>query len=197
MRKIILLTVFFILTPLVLIFSALYLSFLVYQKAQPDYSFLNSESANRVAYAALPTNQDLIKEEIEQKDARVEVVKQFFKRNFSELEPYAEDVVKTADKYNLDYRLVPAIAMQESNLCKKSPFGSYNCWGYGIYGKQTIKFDSYPEAIETVTKTLSQEYKIGMGLETPSEIMTKYTPQNDGSWAKSVTFFMDGLQITP
>lgn len=30
-------------------------------------------------------------------------------------------IVAIADKYNIDFRLLPAIAMQESNLCKSDP----------------------------------------------------------------------------
>ena len=121
-------------------------------------------------------------------------VEDFFKRYNSPLLPYARIVVSDADKYGLDYRLIPAIAMQESTLCKKAPAGSYNCWGFGIYGRKVTKFSNYPEAIDTVTKTLALQYK-NNGLETPEEIMAKYTPSSNGSWANSVNLFMNQLQI--
>ena len=108
------------------------------------------------------------------KDARIAAVKNFFSFYKSALTPYADEIVKAADKYGLDYRLIPAIAMQESNLCKKAPKDSYNCWGFGIYGKKVTKFDNYNQAIDTVTKTLATKYK-AQGLETPEEIMSKYT----------------------
>jgi hypothetical protein len=131
---------------------------------------------------------------INQQDARVATVADFFRKYNSDLLPYAQNVVSAADKYNLDYRLIPAIAMQESNLCKKAPIGSYNCWGFGIYGKNLARFSSYPEAIDTVTKTLATQYK-DKGLETPEQIMAKYTPSSNGSWADSVNLFMNQLQI--
>ena len=112
----------------------------------------------------------------------------------SDLLPYAQNIVDAADKYDLDYRLIPAIAMQESNLCKKAPKDSHNCWGFAIYGKKVLKFDNYTDAINTVTKTLAIQYK-GQGLETPEQIMTKYTPGSNGSWAKSVNYFMDQLAV--
>ena len=126
-------------------------------------------------------------------DARVEMVRQFFEKYKSPLEPFAQNVVDTADKYELDFRLIPAIAMQESNLCRKIIVDSYNCWGFGIYGKKVTRFTDYPEAIETVTKTLAKNYKQN-GLETAEEIMTKYTPSSNGSWADSVNYFMNLLQ---
>ena len=37
-----------------------------------------------------------------------------------------------------DYRLLPAIAMQESTLCRSIPVDSHNCWGWGIYGDKVM-----------------------------------------------------------
>ena len=84
--------------------------------------------------------------------------------------------------------------MQESTLCKKAPKNSYNCWGFGIYGKKVTRFDNYHIAIETVTKTLATKYK-DQGLETPEQIMSKYTPSSNGSWAKGVLGFMERMEI--
>jgi len=128
-------------------------------------------------------------------DARIEIVRQFFAKYKSPLEPFASNVVEQADKYGLDFRLIPSIAMQESNLCQKIIADSHNCWGFGIYGKKVTKFQSYPEAIETVTRTLAQNYVAG-GLNTPETIMKKYTPSSNGSWANGVNYFMDRLQYS-
>lgn len=190
MKKIILLTVFFFAAPTLLLFSLAYLSFLSY-KANP--SFLFSSQTKAVSYAALPTAENIFDTQINEKDARVENVRQFLSQYSSPLEPFSQNIIDAADKYNLDFRLLPAIAMQESNLCKKAPAGSHNCWGFGIYGKTVTSFDSYKEAIDTVTKTLALEYK-NKGLGTPLEIMSKYTPSNNGAWAASVNHFMNVLQ---
>jgi hypothetical protein len=190
MKKVLLSTIFFTLTPILLIFCILYFSFLNSQK-KSSLSFLSPN--NNVSYAALPENQNVLGDSINTQDARVTAVADFFEKYHSDLLPYAQDVVSSADKYGLDYRLIPAIAMQESNLCKKAPLDSYNCWGFGIYGKTVTRFSSYPEAIDTVTKALTK-YKAN-GLETPEEIMARYTPSNNGAWADSVNHFMDQLQI--
>lgn len=179
-----------ILTPALLITSILFFCFLTFQK---DKNYIASHEDKKVSYAALPGTQNVMQDRIAQKDGRVEIVKQFFHKYKSDLEPYAQDVIDAADRYGLDYRLIPSIAMQESGLCKKAPPGSYNCWGYGIYGKQVKKFQNYPEGIETVTKTLAVTYK-NRGLETPEEIMSMYTPSSNGSWANGVNHFMAQLQ---
>ena len=191
MRKIILSISFFILTPILILGSILYFLFLSY-----DYKIHHSEisqnSNNRVTFAALPSTENVLEDNIFFKDARIEIVRQFFEKYKSPLEPFAKNVVEDADKYGLDYRLLPAIAMQESNLCQKIIADSYNCWGFGIYGEKITRFQSYPEAIDTVTKTLVKNYIAG-GLDTPEEIMSKYTPSNNGSWAYSVSYFMSLL----
>lgn len=190
MRKFILSIAFFSISPVVFLF-VLVISLLLYHEHllnQPQILGLNT-----VAFAALPTNQNNFSVSVTESDGRAEKIRQFFAKYNSPLEPYADDVVKAADEYGLDYRLVPAIAMQESNLCRVIPPGSYNCWGFGIYGHTVTRFNDYKEAIYTVTKTLANNYK-GNGLITPDEIQKVYTPSSNGSWAYSVNHFMDVLK---
>lgn len=119
------------------------------------------------------------------KDKRVAILKSFFRKYDSPLYDHSDFIVRISDKNGLDYRLIPAIAMQESTACKVIPYGSHNCWGWGIYGTLVTRFDSYPEAIETVAAGLKKNY-IDQGLTTPEEIMAKYTPSSNGSWAQGV-----------
>ncbi|HBC72655.1 MAG: hypothetical protein UX91_C0005G0036 [Candidatus Amesbacteria bacterium GW2011_GWB1_47_19] len=129
-------------------------------------------------------------------DARALSIRRYLHRYGSPLEPYSDQIIAISDKYRLDYRLLVAIARQESNLCKIIPKESHNCWGYGIYGDQVIRFRNYPEAMETVAKTLKRKY-IDQGLDTPEEIMAKYTPpslEKDGAWAKAINQFLTDLE---
>lgn len=126
-------------------------------------------------------------------DARPVLIRDYLRKYRSPLVPYADLIFATSQKYGLDYRLLIAIAQQESNLCKKIPPGSHNCWGWGIHSRGTLKFSSYPEAIEEVARGLKEEY-IDKGLTTPEEIMRKYTPLSDGSWAFGVRQFMQELE---
>ncbi len=127
------------------------------------------------------------------KDKRVAILKAFFRRHDSPLYEHAEYVVKVSDDNGLDYRLIPAISMQESGACKVIPINSYNCWGWGIYGNTVTRFSSYPEALDTVARGL-KKYYIDKGLRTPEEIMRKYNPSSNGSWAFGVNTFIDVLE---
>lgn len=127
------------------------------------------------------------------KDKRVAILKAFFRRHDSPLYEHAEFVVKVSDDNGLDYRLIPAISMQESGACKVIPINSYNCWGWGIYGNTITRFSSYPEALDTVARGL-KKYYIDKGLRTPEEIMRKYNPSSNGSWAFGVNTFINVLE---
>ncbi len=129
-------------------------------------------------------------------DARPKIIKKYLERYGSELIPLSDQIVSISDKYKLDFRLLVAIAQQESNLCKKIPNESYNCWGFGIYGDKVTRFSNYSEGLETVAKTLKSKY-IDKGLTTPEKIMAKYTPPslaNGGSWAKGVNTFLAEME---
>ena len=126
-------------------------------------------------------------------DGRIANLKQFFRTHNSPLYDHAELIVQTSDKYQFDYRLLPAIAMQESTLCRNIPKNSYNCWGWGIYGTTVTRFSNYEEAIDTVARGIRKNY-IDNGLTTATQIMEKYTPSSNGGWASAVNNFMKALE---
>lgn len=122
-------------------------------------------------------------------DIRITTLQKFLYQLRSPLLENAEDIVKYADLYGLDYALVPAIAMQESNLCKVIPVDSYNCWGFGIYGNKITRFNSYKEAIAQVSKTIKETY-IKKGLTNPTLLEDVWAPPSKGSWSYSVTYYI-------
>lgn len=125
-------------------------------------------------------------------DARPAIVAAFLERHNSPLEPYdtyGQILVDIADREGIDFRLLPAIAMQESNLCKRIPPGSYNCLGFGVHSRGTLGFENYEANFKRAARELKANY-INQGLTTPSQIMTKYTPSSNGSWANSVNQWM-------
>ncbi len=195
MRKFILLATFLIVTPIFLIFSIIFVALIHFEHIQSQ--FLTSVAQPQtVAYAALPTTQNSLSDQIIEQNARAEMLTQFFEQYNSPLAPYAQTIVDEADAYNLDFRLLPAIAMQESDGCLKAPPNSDNCWGFGIYGHTVTRFDSYPSAIQAVSKALAEKYA-SKGLKTPEQIMSIYDPPssaNGGRWADSVSYFMNKLQ---
>src|SRR5689334_21633388 len=118
MRKILILSIFFILSPIVLLLSFLFLSFMYQQKAD---IFASLKQSPKVSYAALPKDLNKMIARPNATDARVTAVQQFLGFYKSPLIKYAGNIVASADKYGIDYRLLPAIAMQESTLCKNLP----------------------------------------------------------------------------
>lgn len=126
------------------------------------------------------------------KDVRVFALRKFFKQYNSPLYDYAEVLVAEADRWGLDYALLPAIAMQESSGCKVMPYESYNCWGYGIYGEKVVRFNSYPEAISKVAQTLKKSY-ISEDLTNPTLLEDRWTPSSKGHWSYSVNLFMSRI----
>ncbi|HSX08991.1 MAG TPA: hypothetical protein VLF93_02460 [Candidatus Saccharimonadales bacterium] len=193
MRKFIFGTTFLLLAPFCLIFLLIAVLFVYQFPRSSSNSSSVSALGNTVAFAALPTSQDIQSANVTQADGRVAHIQQFLESYNSPLAPYANVIVSDADQYGIDYRLVTSIAMQESGLCKTIPDNSYNCWGFGVTGGKAIHFSSYEDGINTVTKALATRYK-DRGLVTPNQIMTMYTPSSNGSWANGVNYFMNQLQ---
>ncbi len=157
---------------------------------RPQTTQTNSDSIT--SHAILPEVLGAFTYSVKSSDAIPEIVKAYLKKYNSPLYLYSDFIVATAKKYDLDPRLILAIAQQESNLCKKTPDDSHNCWGWGIHSQGTLKFPSYQIAIETVTKGLAEKY-LNQGLLTPEQIMGIYTPLSDGSWATGVQQFLDEM----
>lgn len=147
-------------------------------------------------FSALPNESSHVSEGITSEDGRAKLIENFFNKFKSPLADYSKLFVSVADKNGLDYKLLPSIAMQESNGGVRVIKNSYNPFGYGIYGNLVIRFQNWEEAIEKVSQALKEDY-INNGLKTPHQIMVKYTPpsaKSDGKWAKGVSHFMDQLR---
>lgn len=191
MKKLALLLSFLFLAPLSLGVSI----FLFSQSSQPVSPVLGTSTHLTPArtYAALPGEIGTVSQNIVADDARPLIVRQYLEQHQSPLLPYADFLCAMAEKYGLDYRLMIAIAQCESNLCKKSPAGSFNCWGFE---NGATRFLSWEQAIEQVAKTLKEGY-IDQGLTTPEQIMPKYAPpsvEKGGPWAKCVNQFLEELE---
>ncbi|MEO7292078.1 MAG: hypothetical protein ABIW34_03185, partial [Ginsengibacter sp.] len=64
-------------------------------------------------------------------DLRVKALERVFAKHNSPLLPYARAYVETSDKYNVDWKLLPAIAGLESSYGKHQMPGSHNSYGWG------------------------------------------------------------------
>ena len=194
MRRLFLLGVYFTMTPLFIFFLIFYQLFLLHQHSNVSGKVLGA-STQEVEYEAIPDRGSTTEVKVSASEARVDVLRQFLGRYGSPLEEYSKYIIEVSDRYSLDYRLLPAIAMQESTLCKKAPAGSYNCWGFGIYGGKVTRFTNFEEAIETIARTLSRDYH-AQGLIEPVDIMSRYTPANTNDWAENVTYVMERISAS-
>jgi len=195
-KSIVLFLIFFLITPLTLAASIASLHTLSKSQKEVDSHSLNliqKPKSGIQVYASMPSNFPSIAGSVIEADARPEIIRQYLEKYDSPLIPHADFIVETADKYNLDYRLITAIAQQESNLCKKSPPDTFNCWGWGIHSLGTLSFSSYQEGIETVSEGLRQNY-LNEGFNTLEDIMSKYTPLSPGSWSLGVSQFMEAMR---
>ncbi len=191
MRRLILLLTFLVLTPVTLGVSLFALA--PFNPPSQGEVLASTSSLPNQLYAALPQEIGAVETRVGTEEARPVILGQYLETQNSPMAPYADFLFKMSEKYGLDYRLMVAIAQCESNLCKKAPAGSYNCWGFE---NGETKFLSWEQAIEQVAKTLKEGY-IDQGLVTPEEIMAKYAPpsiEKGGPWAKCVNQFLEELE---
>ncbi|PIU02413.1 hypothetical protein COT66_00290 [Candidatus Shapirobacteria bacterium CG09_land_8_20_14_0_10_49_15] len=189
MKKFILVFVFLFIAPVNLTIGLLSLA----GRKAPAPSLATNVNSPSQLYAALPQASGQALGTIDTADARPVIIQKYLEKYHSPLAPLAGLLVATSDQYGLDWRLLVAIAQQESNLGKKIPPDSYNAWGWGIHSRGTLKFASWEQAIETVAQGLKEKY-LDQGYITPEEIMNKYTPLSDGSWAAAVSQFFQELE---
>ncbi|KKS89994.1 MAG: hypothetical protein UV63_C0008G0014 [Microgenomates group bacterium GW2011_GWC1_43_11] len=201
MRKLTFLTIWFQVTCIVLICNLSFLS--AYKRGSslsipyptqlyPDLEF----------HRAIPASSGkVLGSSITADDARALIVERFIKR-FRPDSPFlrhAGSIVEEADRYKIDFRLVPAIAMCESNLGIRLPSSdSFNAWGIAVYtntnkGKH---FEDWPAAITWVTKFISEKF-YDKGITDLLEIGAIWAPpsvDNNYSWSRCVQGFMDKME---
>jgi len=154
----------------------------------------NHSATTTQAYAQVLGAND-VSSGVQSADARPILLANFLKKHNSVLKPYdywGGYLTQLADQYQLDYRLLPSIAMQESNLCKVIPKDSFNCLGLGVHSKGTWGFTSYEENFDAAARVMKLNY-IDKGYVSPEEIQKKYTPSSNGSWQFAVNHFMEKI----
>lgn len=142
-----------------------------------------------VQASEIAASSAVLKNSLPEADTRVEKLTEFLKAYGSPLAPYAQQFVDSADKYRLDWKLVPAITGVESTFGKQIPAGSYNAYGWanGVY-----YFQSWEQSIELVSKTLKEKYA-ERGLDTPAKMGPVYAPPSK-TWAGKVVYFMNLIE---
>lgn len=119
-------------------------------------------------------------------DKRGEQLAKFFEEKQSPLASYSDYFIETADKYGLDWTLMPGISGIESSFGKKMPEESNNPFGLERGGR-LISFATLYSAIDFEAKLLSERYK----LVANRAIGNVYCPESTctQNWAIIVTGF--------
>jgi hypothetical protein len=133
-------------------------------------------------YATIPTsdprNTDIFLR-------KVAAVRNFLNKYGAPLAANAEDFVRAADMYGIDYRLVASISMIESSGGKHL-FRPYNAFGWGTWG-----YPSFTAAIYDVSRGMSNYY--AGGLREPEKIAYRYNPVTPQSWGRKARAFMNQM----
>jgi hypothetical protein len=161
-------------------------------KTKIDYQSRLASTPVRL-YQALPNSAGSVSFEVGMADARPVIIRQYLEKYRSPLVDQADHFFQISQKYNLDYRLLVAIAQQESNLGKKVPDGTHNAWGWGIHSRGTLGFSSWEEGIETVAQGLRENY-LNRGFIDVEQIAARYAPPSKESWAFGVNQFMEEME---
>ena len=125
-------------------------------------------------------------------DYRVQILRNYFESHNSPLSEHSETFIAEADKYDLDWRLVPAISGVESTFGKKIPHNSYNAYGWagGEY-----RFESWENSVHIVSSALREKY-INNNAVTINQIGARYAPPST-TWSSNVRFFMNKIDSSP
>lgn len=197
-KRLILIVTFFTITPITLFASVLSLVSI----SNPQELGKNTISSNGLkdnasgiqVFSSGESSFPSISGDVIADDARPEIIRQYLENHDSPMEPYSKFIVETSDRYNLDFRLLTAIAQKESGLGRAMPSDDCNnAWGYGIHSQGTLCFDSWEEGIEIVSKGLKENY-VDKGYVTVEQIMKKYAHPDSTTWAEGVLQYMSNME---
>ncbi len=139
----------------------------------PNAPFISFEQHSKTGNMGISA----IDREIEGRKAKAEAIDTYFKDHGMPLAGTGMKMVLEAEKNDLDWRLLPAIAVRESTggkfACKKVTFSSFG------WGSCKINFKSHDHAIETVARNLggnNPKTSHHYDEKTTKEILQAYNP---------------------
>lgn len=105
---------------------------------------------------------EIVSVEEGEKDSRAESLRVFLKRYNSPIQGKEEYLLKKCDEYQVDYKLVVALACTESS-CWKKCLSKWNCWGWGAtdseYRLGNLDWSTFENGLETFLKGYSRRYQ--------------------------------------
>jgi len=142
-------------------------------------------------FAQQPPEGMVLEESVTMKEGRAAQLRAYLEWQKSPMATEAEAFIRISDKYGLNWLLLPAIAGKESTFGKQIPTNSFNAFGWGVFGDQVLRYESWEQAIEAVAAGLKRYAENGR--TTVELIEPAYCPPSFGShhaWRDGVNYFM-------
>ncbi len=196
-RKLLLISVWFPLTLVLLLLNLALLRSLYIEGRSVQASNLTSVASANITSMSAGTAK-ILGASVVAGDSRALLLAAFLDEHSSPMAPFAELIVQESDRNGIDFRLVVAIAMCESNLGKKMPKkDEFNAWGIAVYTGQNQgkAFDSWPHAISWVSKYIKTKY-YDRGITSLTDIGAIWAPpsvENGNSWSNCVGKFQSNI----
>jgi hypothetical protein len=127
-----------------------------------------------------------------EQDNRAQILHSYLEQYNSPLADHTETIIHEADTNHIDWRMVVAISGVESGFGENIPPGSYNAWGFDIYGNNVRNFSSWDDGITTISESLRNDYMNGRGETTVWAIGSSYAASP--AWAGRVQGYMDDIE---
>lgn len=132
-------------------------------------------------------------------DPRIQKLEAFFASYNSPLSGHADVFVETADEFDLDWRLLPAIAGVESTFGRNVPsYAKYNPFGWRCNHIQPCwRFPSYEGAVRTVGEKIThlsayKEWERNKGNIRLLAVI--YNGGDQKKWQRGVEYFIGRLK---
>jgi len=123
----------------------------------------------KIAAAPVASANEVKWLQIEEIDPRYQKLNHWFNKYKCPEPRYVKEYIETADRYGIDYRLLPSISLKESTCGKAVPGfivqgkwvkgACFNHWGWLIYGSNKKCFENVPAGIEEVLKNFGTNPK--------------------------------------
>ncbi|OGY29373.1 MAG: hypothetical protein A3F35_01390 [Candidatus Woykebacteria bacterium RIFCSPHIGHO2_12_FULL_45_10] len=127
---------------------------------------------------------------VAKKDDRAARLQKYLENVASPMASEATNLINIADKYDLDWTFLPAIAALESQSGKMVPGSSFNPYGWN---NGHAYFGSWVEASDTVAAGIRSRYQ-PEGEVTAWGIGPRYA--ESGTWAIRVVHFQEQIALT-
>ena len=196
MKKVLMIGVWFPVTVVLLVMN-LTILFKITHK-QPERTVQSYLPPTTILASSYGTEQ-VLGASVRAGDARSLLLSRFLSAHDSPLAEYSDYILDRADYYKIDFRLISAIAMCESNVGKHMPTkASHNAWGISVEtGEVTgANFANWLTAIDWVSRYMRDKY-FSRGITDLVDIGAIYAPPSvatGNSWANCVQHFMDSIQ---